>query len=157
MTLPLGLKESEKTLLSLDPGKTTGAALFKYEAEDGRYVRHVLLRIWTISFEDIFKWLNENVPDYYVVEDYKVRPRHLQKSGYAHQWDDGKTLRIIGFIEGLAQEHGVTIKKVQPSDKPLAYRLINKEYKKGKPNMHMWDAMAHGEMFFHRWKGGLLK
>lgn len=106
------------------------------------------LRVEEIPKTDVMAWLSGNRDvDIWVVEDYFVRPAN-KKGGYSHEWNRGDTLRIIGAIEYHAFMFGAEFVLQQPSQKVMGYKLMGKEYKKGKGGMHIFDAIAHAQVFF---------
>lgn len=128
-------------IIAVDPGKTTGVASF---TEDGD-----VISFGEIKWDEFHSWLHElQDVTMWVVEDYKIRPAGVQ-GGYGHEWNDGKALQIIGAIKYHAWAMNAEVVLQQPSIKPVAYRVLGMEYKKGKKGMHIYDALAHGKYWFH--------
>lgn len=129
-------------LLSLDPGITTGWALFntinslpliKFGSERGKDT------LWC-ALEELKQ------PELVVVvEDYINRPS--KAGGFDHAWDTGKTHRIIGSIEHWCWENHYKFILQQPMIKPAAYGMLGLKYEKGKKNQHHLDAIVHGYYF----------
>jgi len=91
-----------KKLLSIDPGETTGWALF----EKGKLTQHGHLDIK----KDGLKIINETFVfrdfiDHMVIEDYKVYPKNLKD----HSLSALVTPRLIGSFEYFAMLHFIPI------------------------------------------------
>ena len=87
-----------KRILCLDPGETTGWALF----EDHQLVRWGQERTvidGEIRWEKINFLFTENMPDFVVCEDYRIYEHKLAR----HSFSPVLTLRIIGGIELLCK------------------------------------------------------
>jgi len=100
--------DSDQTILCLDPGHTTGVALFKTSAlhsceqvstivEDKK--GHRLL--WT-HLDDLFE---RTQPDVVVCEDYRVYQQKLE----SHAFSPVLTLRLIGAIDYICHTKGIPI------------------------------------------------
>ena len=125
--------------LSVDPGGTTGYAFFL----DGK-----LESVGEVQFDNFNKWLLSIEPvDLIVVENYRIRPPNMTGGKFAHQWDKGETLRLIGRFELYCEQKSIPLIKQEPMVKPQGYKLMGKEYIKGKKGMHIFDAVAHGHVF----------
>ena len=138
-----------KRILAVDPGATTGWAQFSsYEEKP--------IRVGEVRKEVIYGWLEEfkGAVDIWVVEDYIIRPPKAQK-GFEHFWDKGHTLRLIGSMEYRAYIDNCKFILQQPSIKPMAYKMMGQEYKKGKQKMHIPDAIAHGVHFIRKYNAEL--
>lgn len=127
----------EKWLLALDPGETTGWAVFKH----GILHAHGQLDTHTVTSS-----VNPLVPfishaSYVVVENYQVYAWKLKE----HKWDTLHTPRLIGCIETLCVLNNVLLtkqtaqnaKKFVTDDKLKHWDM----YVKGKP--HARDAIRH--------------
>jgi hypothetical protein len=123
--------------MGVDPGETTGWARFK----DGELVEY-----GEVKYHEFYIWLEQQTPNFWVVEDYIVRAGPAAR-GFNHEWNKGVPLRIIGALLFQAQRTGAVIALQQPSLKPGAYAQMGAEYVKGKRNMHHMDAIAHGSWF----------
>ncbi len=144
-----GTKTIPDKLLCLDPGKTTGWALF----EKG---------VLTASgqLEDCYDDVNVNViplvrlvedikPDFILYEDYKVYSNKLS----SHAYNPVFTVRLLGVIETHAQVHNIpthkqmatTAKNFVTNDKLKQWGM----YQRGQK--HARDAVRHGCYFllFH--------
>lgn len=136
----LSANESRK-LMAVDPGATTGWALFTTDSQKPSSVGEC-------RKEDLYDWLDEyNDVEVWVVEDYIIRPPSRKQGGHEHFWDKGDTLRYIGAIQRHAHSTGAEFHKQQASLKPLAYKQMGADYQKGKKGMHIYDAIAHGAHF----------
>lgn len=129
--------------LALDPGGTTGWMLFN----DGQPVEG-----GEIPFDNIWEFLNN--PQWqeiglYVVEDYIIRAASAQ-GGYAHQWNKGEALQVIGAVKCNAQAKAAVVVLQQPSIKDAIHRrLTGNPYNKTTAT-HMLDASLHGAYYW--WK-----
>ena len=123
---------------SIDPGETTGFAIFV----DGKPES-----FGKVKFKEFNAWLAEQNPDLFLVENYLIRPPELTGGRWIHQWDEGKTLQLIGAIEFKAYLLGVPVIRQEPSAKVMGYTLMKMEYKRGKKDMHVYDALAHGYVY----------
>lgn len=137
------------TLMAVDPGGTTGWVLYDIPSQKP-------LEMGETKEDKLNEWLAgyQSDVDVWVVEDYFIRPAHMQK-GFAHQWDKGTTHRILGKIEYAAFLHGAEFHLQQPSVKVMGYKRLGMEYKKGKKGMHIQDALAHGKLFLEKEYGVL--
>lgn len=114
-------------LLAIDPGETTGwASLFNGSPGE----------MGEMPYEEFSPWLADKRPSILLYENYIIRPAPVAK-GYAHQWDKGIALRVIGAVIhhgclfGIPVEHqGSGILKPghamfdlpDPSNRNLPYR-----------------------------------
>lgn len=130
-----------QVIMAVDPGNTTGWALFEQNSQKP-------YEIGEVKKEGFHKWLDGNTGvNIWVVEDYIIRPPNRKAGGHDHFWNKGDTLRLIGAIERHAHVTKALFYLQQPSLKPLAYKQMGMEYVKGKSGMHMHDAIAHGVHF----------
>jgi hypothetical protein len=129
-------------LIAVDPGGTTGWARFETPSQKP-------VEIGEVVKDKLYSWLElqTNHGTIWVVEDYIIRPPSRRQGGHDHFWNKGDTLRLIGAIQYHAHIHQQLFYLQQPSIKPLAYKQMGAEYVKGKPNMHIKDAVAHGVHF----------
>lgn len=132
-------------LIAVDPGETNGWAQFI----DGECVKFGTLK-WE---NEIFDWITEQSPNYWIVEDYIIRPEWA--AGANHDFNRGITLQVIGAIKLWARAGGAVVNLQQPSLKPAAYGQMGATYVKGKKNMHHMDAIAHGTWYINHKLGGL--
>lgn len=131
-------------IIAVDPGKTTGVATFNGEGK--------LQTIAELKYPDEFaKWLHiERRNIVWVVEDFKLLPPSYFKSNKAMWWNSMFAPKVIGAIESLAIATGNQFILQQPNIKPIGYKLMGAEYKKGKKNVHVQDAICHGFYYFHK-------
>lgn len=123
-------------LVSFDPGKTTGFCVFQ-----GIDVTNVGTKAWET---EVLDWINELQADLFVVEDFLIQTDRLDR------WNKGEALQVIGAIKARARMIGCPVVLQQPSVKPVAYKWLKMEYKKGKANMHHMDALVHGNYYLVR-------
>lgn len=132
--------------LSIDPGVTTGWALM----EDGSPVE-----MGTVPFEEVFDFINQprwNSIYLYVVERYIIRPAKVMK-GYAHQWNKGEALQIIGAVKFVAAAKGAEVVEQDASDLPMAARRLNFPYDPNKHVNDMHSAVLHGSFYWFKEHG----
>ena len=107
-----------------------------------------------VSLADFDEWALNHIrtprADVWVVEDYIIRPPQKGQNFGNHNWNRGETLRLIGKLEMVAIVGAVDFHLQQPSIKPLGYGQAGMEYKKGKPGMHIYDAIAHGTFWINK-------
>lgn len=129
------------SLIAVDPGATTGWARFDTPVQKPTMVGEV-------RKEKLSGWLEEHKEKgiIWVVENYIIRPPG-KAGGFDHTWNTGDTLKLIGAIQHHAYIFRQLFYTQQPNIKPLAYKQMGAEYKKGKPGMHIQDAIAHGVHF----------
>ena len=134
-------------ITAVDPGGTTGYARFKHDTP---------VAVGTLKFgEEVFDFIAHEFTDLWVVEDYKIRVGTAAR-GYDHAWNSGEALQVIGAIKYHSRRQGLPEPVLQqPSIKPIGYKLLGAEYKKGKSGMHVMDAMAHARYYLHK-NGGKL-
>lgn len=126
-------------ILAMDPGGTSGYAIFKGSDKP--------VEVGEVPQNNLLAWLSGNKDiDVWVVEDYYVRKQKGDR-GFDHTWNRGDTLRIIGAVEYHAFLTASEFHLQQPSQKVMGYKLMGKEYVKGKSGMHIFDAIAHGQVF----------
>lgn len=147
-------------ILSFDPGKNTGIALIDTESDP------MLKSFWTTrSNEELVEWLrdtenkfesywNSNI-DLILIEDYVNRGPG--RGGFDHELDKGPTHRVIGIILATAIHLKIKVDYTNSSDKPVNYGWVGMEYKKGKKDMHHWDAITHAYGYCIRKKLGVDK
>lgn len=126
-------------LISIDPGKTTGYAIFNTEKKK-------LLEAdeldWQNFIHDFFPgWLTLS-NDRVVIEKYRIRRGTVS----ANLGKDLRTVKIIGVIEWLCEERGIEY-NLQPAG--IGSEFFNRErleanncWIKGK--QHARDAVRHG-------------
>jgi hypothetical protein len=138
-------------ILGLDPGKTTGWALFELEgfSKFGETTRPNgnERKLKPINFGECKDTsCLELVPmfkqaDIIVVEDFLVDPNHARRGSF--DYDRMIAPQVIGSIKTLCRQEGKEIELQPASIKPVGYGYLGKKYVKGKKGMHKWDAVAH--------------
>lgn len=136
--------EPPDTLLAVDPGETTGWALFRMgnPTDSGEIPKE--------DFADTFLGaLMTLEPSIVVVEDYKIYP-HKAK---AHTWSSLHTVKIIGVIEALCAQNNIPVVKQMASSKQFVTneKLRAWEFYQ-KRRSHTNDAIRHGcyYLLFHK-------
>lgn len=131
-------------LISFDPGGRTGWV---------RYIDSKPVKLGEVVFDDVFNWLDgvrlsgfDEKPEVFVYEDYIIRPAKVAGHGYAHQWNKGEALKVIGGILTIAAQLGIPAIAQQPAIKPIAAKRCDLPYdpKKSGRGTHQMDAMLHG-------------
>lgn len=131
-------------LLAIDPGNKTGWAV--YDTDHDPVITEFGLAKPISDFYELLISGKFNDVDLVVSEDYKIRPADLNK-GWSHEWNNGPALQVLGAIDFWAQEYSIKTARQQASIKPAGYGYIGMTYKKGKPDMDMYDAIAHGAYY----------
>lgn len=131
--------DSSVSYLCVDPGEEVGWASFR----DGIPLSGGQVRIWS----DFLDWLNEQTPDLWVVEDYIIRPPHVNR-GWSHQWDKGLSLRVIGCIVNRAYVTQVPMILQSTNDRDIGRQMLG-DLKKVHEWRHFMDAIAHGIYYWH--------
>lgn len=141
--MKLKRKPVEGFFIALDPGETTGVAIF----EDTRLINATQIKTSdlkdaTILLNDVltFEGINQ-----IIVEDYRVYSWRSKQ----HEWSNLHTPKLIGSIEALCALKGI------PCEKQMAHNVKGfvtdsklkawDMYRKGKP--HARDAIRHGCYF----------
>lgn len=123
--------------LALDPGKTTGYAVFNWSG-DSIDMGEVF------SQEELRTLLNDVKPTTIICEDWKTRA-DIRLGG-----DPLETIRIIGRVEEWAFTNNC-IFVLQPNTiKPIAYKMAGMSKTKTKSLSHRLDAYVHGVYWLER-------
>lgn len=129
-----------KTLLALDPGETTGYALFKYDhmVEAGQLATHNVYA----GVDLLEEMLKKHQPDMVVYEDYRVYAWKAQ----SHSWETLHTPRFIGAIQTLTYLRQIPV-LAQMAQQAKMFCTDQKlqqwdYYQKGQ--RHARDAIRHG-------------
>ncbi len=133
------------TLISIDPGGTTGWAQF--ELSDGGVVNFDEVK----GKEQFFDWLTEQNPKIIVCEDFHLFPNKAQ----AQIWSDMETVRIIGAIEYFCRINKIEFVLQKPNVKSIAYMWAGIKVPKNHAATHKTDAYVHGVYYLQ--KNGLRK
>ncbi len=127
-------------LLSIDPGKTTGYALFKNTAlyKSGQLDTPDI----PSAAEHLSSFLDVYTFNQMVVEDYRIYSWKAKD----HTWSDLLTPRVIGCVETICALHNIPLVKQSPQN---AKQFVTDDrlkewqlYVKGK--VHARDAIRHG-------------
>lgn len=130
--------------LAVDPGVTTGWA----EMVEGRPIK-----MGEVPYHEIWEWVDSRSDiGLWIVEAYIIRPANIEH-GYAHQWNKGEALQVIGAIKLLAFQRQAVVVEQQPSIKPAASRMSGIPYTPGKSGTHMFDAALHGAYYWIKKEG----
>lgn len=134
---------------SIDPGPTLGWTLWRNSQESPISMGQL---VGTTAIWEYFTFPGrlERI-GIFVVEDYRIYPNELKIRNFAHRWDEGKTLRIIGFFEYLAWREQTKLVFYPSSNKPIAYALAGLPYDKNKRGTHILDSFVHG--VYHKKRG----
>lgn len=130
------------TYLAIDPGGTTGWALFNDQGEVtgiGKIKGH----------DDFLDWLEEQTPDTVILENYKVGRSGNQ---FTNSFSDVPTLQLIGAIKRHIRKNKITLIEQSPNDMymGLKYLGLYSLYRGGKTARHVPDeqsALAHGTYY----------
>lgn len=139
--------KTPKRLLSIDPGETTGWALFV----DGRLfdkgqISHRDLQEMSSAVHELF---TIHSPTSVVVEDYKVYGAKAK----THSWSSLFTPKLLGAIEFICNFRKVPLVMQMASSKQFCTDEKLKQWKYyGKAQPHANDAIRHGCYFllFHK-------
>lgn len=135
-------------LLSVDPGKHTGLAIWYYgsdkvqllEMGESRDVQHFYNILTDGNFTDT---------DQIVAEDYKIRPSDMQK-GWGHEWNSGPALQVLGALDLFATMYSIPVRRNPASVLPVGCGFINYPYSNKKHTPNRISAIAHGAWWLVR-------
>lgn len=132
------------TLMALDPGETTGMAIFKSGPNRIDLIHFAQLDTWPMNFAvaSFMSVLETHKPSYVVHEVYRVYGWKTDE----HSWSEVPTLRIIGCLETLCIQrslryHSQTAQQAKnfcTDDKLKSWGMFE-----GIPR-HARDAIRHG-------------
>lgn len=140
MIIPKGLPFH---VIALDPGTTTGFAVF---------ILGKVAIFGEIKKDDIFSRIDKQIPDVWVIENYRVRPYSF-KGKQTKTWDNPFALQVIGAVRAHGQRNKTPVIIQEPAIKPIGYGYLNMPYVKGKKNVHHLDAISHGAYYFVKEEG----
>lgn len=128
-------------LLSIDPGKATGWAVWNY----GSGQPSLSLMGVTKVHEEFYDVLMEfKFPfDQIVYEDYRIYPGKM-KHGWSHEWNRPPALLIIGALELYARQRDTRMVSQPSSVLPVGCGYIGYNYRKGIHVPNNVSAIAHG-------------
>lgn len=132
-------KAPPASLLCLDPGETTGWAIFRH----GKLTGAGQFRVTRLElFDQLVTKFN---PDMMIIENYRVYPWLLKQ----HSWSEIPTLRYIGALQHIAALRGTPVRlqmaqlvKTYCTNPKLRQWGLYREDKK-----HANDAIRHGCYF----------
>lgn len=132
--------------LALDPGETTGWALFDEQGE--------ILKYGQFKQSEQNQWLSDNLTSdlkAVIVEDYKNFGWKQQK-----RWSRNQTSKNIGAIEMLCELRRVPYFLQPSSDKAIGYKWAGLgQAPSNHAISHQFDAVAHGTYWLR--SRGILK
>lgn len=128
--------------LAIDPGNTTGWAIFDDNGE-------------TIEFNEItghdafLDWLDERTEsfDEVIIEEYRVRNQQFN-----HQGSTIPTVQLIGAITRWARKRGIPISMQPSSVLPIACKFVGYPYRQGSHVPDRISALAHGVFWLQKKK-----
>lgn len=129
-------------LLALDPGETTGWALFKYTEIDGK-TRYVDQGQVSGEPEAINKLLDLLNPTIIVYEDFRL----FAHRAFQQRWSRMPASRVIGMVESWAKAHNVKFYSQGADKKTLGYMYLGEKPPGNHKKSHAPDAKAHGMYF----------
>lgn len=121
--------------LALDPGKTTGYAIFDSKGE----VQVIGLK----DIDELAEWLEGLSSDITtcIYEGYRVFP-HI-----SHKYSEVIAIQAIGQIVSWATRRKIKLVKQWSSQKTDGYKLLGMKPPKKKKEEHQYDAVAHGVLY----------
>jgi len=138
-----------KVMIALDPGETTGLAVFNEAnlVEAKQLATHSIYSGTDILIEVLDKYK----PDMVVFEDYRIYDFKAQ----SHSWGTLHTPRLIGALQSLCHQRGIKT-FYQLAQQPKLFCTDQKleqwgYYRKGL--RHARDAIRHG-CYYLIWKNG---
>lgn len=128
-------KHTQMTYLALDPGKTTGYAIFNSSGE----VQIIGIK----SIEEVSEWLEGLSDDITtcIYEGYRVFP-HI-----SHKYSEVDTIKVIGMIVSWGTRRKIKMVKQFSHQKIDGYKLLGIKPPKKKRDEHQYDAVAHGVLY----------
>lgn len=138
-----------ETLLALDPGLTTGWALFD---KDGR-----VIQMGEVQYgPKLANFLHWQEPDIYVIEQFRVRTKRAGKANqmrYIKEFDEVPAARAIGAIEIYAIWSNKPVYFQEPSAMGAASQMFGLPLNRS----HQLNAALHGLFWLHKNRGLLPK
>ncbi len=129
-----------RTLLAIDPGDTTGLALFNLDTGDGIELKVVKTK------DALYEYLSEIRPDKIVCEDFELFPWKSKEQS----WSNFSTVRVIGAIEYYCYLTQTPLTLQKASIKPIAYKWAGMTKASNHAVSHDQDAYVHGVYFLQR-------
>lgn len=127
-------------LLSVDPGKHTGWALWNFGSGAPELVVMGVTRAHE-EFYDVLSTFDDL--EQIVYEDYLIRPA-ANNRGWSHQWNRPVALLIIGALEYFARTYSIKLASQPASVLPVGCGYIGYNYRKGIHVPNNVSAIAHG-------------
>jgi hypothetical protein len=129
-------------LLSIDPGKHTGWAVWNYGSGPPQLsVMGVTQE--TEEFYDVLIDIDDVDYETIVYENYHIRPA-VNNRGWGHEWNRPPALLIIGALELFARQTGTKLVSQPASVLPVGCGYIGYNYRKGIHVPNNVSAIAHG-------------
>lgn len=124
--------------LALDPGMTTGFAIFSEEGE--------IIWIGEKDMSRMDEWLETLGGDFkaIILESYSLYPHVPQ------MYSKMETVQVIGKIKSWAHKRGIPIVEQAPELRKIGYKYMGKKIPSKKADSHRLDALAHGVYFLQR-------
>ncbi len=125
------LTRLDGNILALDPGKTTGWALFSNKG--------VLVNSGEIPDDFVMNWIEAIEPTIIVIEDFKINPAKRQGGS------DVPAAQVIGAVKAYCKWQRAKLVLQSNTIKPIAYKWAGLRTKS-----HAHDAVAHGWYYCQR-------
>lgn len=135
------------TVLALDPGETTGWALFSALETKASLISCGQIKTWEIGIavQNLSSLLDQTEPDLVIRESYNI----YQWKTDDHTWSSVPTLQIIGCLETLCFQRSILVRgqTAQVAKNFCSDQLLKAwgMYKEGQ--RHARDAIRHGSYF----------
>lgn len=130
-----------EVLLALDPGQTTGWALFDMQG--------TVLRMGESAYPDkLYNLLTCDIPDIYVVEQFRVRTRRAgeeKNMRYVQEFDLVPAARAIGAIETWAVHNNRPVYFQEPTIMSRSAQMFGLPMNRS----HQLNAALHGLWWLH--------
>lgn len=99
-------KRWQGTLLSLDPGHTTGYAVWKSNLDHVDLIEAGQIKTWEedLNYNLYQDLITKHKPQHAVFESYQVYEWKSQD----HSWSQVPTIQVIGAIKVINMQHGIT-------------------------------------------------
>lgn len=135
-----------RTYLALDPGETTGWALFNMQG--------IPIEMGYVQYQELFYFLESSTPGFFVVEEFMLVDKDTairnKINHYTRKWDKVYAARAIGAIEYRADILGIPIHFQRSSILTSASQAFGLSLTKFKKAQHPVDAVLHGA--YYAWK-----
>lgn len=136
------------TLLSLDPGHTTGYALWSCDQENIKLLEAGQMTTWVrvdLDLSDMLKMMKALEIKHAVFENYQI----YEWKNADHSWSQVPTIQIIGATKLLCQQNNITYSSQTAQ---VAKQFVTderlKQWNLYQPGMrHARDAIRHGAYY----------